>query len=120
MAATEFLATLHAESECPEQANDVAAHLMRTKGYPGMRPIGVFIDGSLLYYYYRLPEGVLELELSWMGDEARWTRRVSDFITNPADVLEMLGPEEDGEPEPARGATHETDPALPMFKAPSV
>lgn len=86
---TEFLTTLHPVDECPGKANSVVQRFMQTKGYGDAKPLGVFIDGQLLYYYYRLPEGVLEVELSPV--EGRWQRRVSDFITSESDLVEMLG-----------------------------
>lgn len=112
MGDTEFLRTLHPASQCPNQANKLASRFMRTKGYTDARPIGVFVDGSLLYYYYRMPEGVLELEVS--EDKGTWQRRVSDFITRPDEVEDMLGAEpviEAAQPTPAPGV---------MFQAPQV
>lgn len=89
MGRTEFLSTLHPADECPAKANRVAERFMRTKGYGDRTPIGVYVDGQMLYYYYRLPEGVLEIEL--MPVEGRWHRRVSDFITQDREIAEMLG-----------------------------
>jgi hypothetical protein len=85
---------------------------MRTKGYPDEKPLGVYIDDALFYYYYRLPEGVLEVEVGKADDE-HWTRRVSDFITSEEEVREMLG---DEHPESAGPS----DAPMPLFKSPSV
>jgi hypothetical protein len=124
MGRTEFLSTLSPVEKCPAKANRVAARFMRTKGYGDHTPIGVFVDGELLYYYYRLPEGVLEVELAPV--EGRWQRRVSDFITGQRDLDEMLGECQ----LPAETRTSHTEPveapkaAAPvppvMFQMPSV
>lgn len=115
MGRTEFLSTLHPADECPAKANRVAQRFMQTKGYGDSLPIGVYIDGELLYYYYRLPEGILEIEL--VPEEGRWHRRVSDFITQDREVVEMLGEDqpliEQEPPEPQRSTT---PPSPVVFK----
>ncbi|HET6914998.1 MAG TPA: hypothetical protein VFH56_02800 [Acidimicrobiales bacterium] len=78
--------------EFPAAATRTAQRFMRTKGYPDSDPLGVYSDGSLLFYYYRLPEGVLELELS--KTDGHWNRRVTDFITGDQEISEMLGEED--------------------------
>lgn len=103
MARTEFLETLHPVDECPPKANRVAQHFMKVKGYGDRTPLGVFIDGPVLYYYYHLPEGVLEVELA--RREGRWQRRVSDFITNAREVAEMLGDQPAPRPQDAPPVT---------------
>lgn len=62
---------------------------MATKGYPDLKALGVYVDGELLFYYFRLPEGVLEVELA--PSEGRWQRRVTDFIMSDTELQEMLG-----------------------------
>lgn len=89
---------------------------MRTKGYSDARPIGVFVDGSLLYYYYRMPEGVLELEVS--EQQGTWQRRVSDFITRADEVEDMLGPDPVEEVSKPVAQSH-VAPGV-MFQAPQV
>jgi hypothetical protein len=99
MSTTEFLSTLRPVDECPKKASHVAERFMQSKGYADSKPIGVYVDGELLYYYYRLPEGILEVELT--PTEGRWHRRVSDFITCANDIAEMLGEEDHDETPPA-------------------
>lgn len=111
---TKFLSTLHPVDDCPHKANHVAQRFMQTKGYGDSKPLGVFIDGELLYYYYRLPEGVLEIELQPV--EGRWQRRVSDFITHESDLVEMLG-----ECHVPRQSERSVDSAPPaVFQGPSI
>lgn len=51
------------------------------KGYPDIRPMGMIsIEGDACwYFYYRLPEGVLELEVD-TKDGLRFDRKVSLFL----------------------------------------
>lgn len=52
---------------------------MSRKGYPHIRPHHVeTLDGQpCWYFYYQLPEGELELEVFWDGDE--WLVAVTAF-----------------------------------------
>lgn len=69
-----------------------AQDFMLKKGYPEIRPLGVINipDDSCWYFYYRLPEGVLELEVIGEPDGRRFTRKVSTFITDPERVRDLL------------------------------
>lgn len=52
---------------------------MQRKGYGDTRPYGVIAIAAqpVWYYYYRLPEGILELEVEWtLGD---WYWHVTAF-----------------------------------------
>lgn len=64
----------------PEE--QVAHHFMAHKGYEGIEPTDIEkIDGSPCWYFiYDLDEGVLELEVSWNGDE--WETLVTTFTTD--------------------------------------
>lgn len=105
---TDFLSTLRPVDGCPSKATRAAQRLMRIKGYPEAAALGVYLDGDLYFYYYRLPEGVLEVEVT-LTDEGRWSRRVTDFITNKSEVADMLGQQHvDDTP----------DSDLPMFRSP--
>jgi hypothetical protein len=68
-----------------------AQDFMWKKGYPEIRPLGVVQVESqpCWYYYYELPEGVLELEVSEEPD-CRYNRRVSAFVTDPERVRDLL------------------------------
>lgn len=70
-----------------------AQEFMSKKGYPHIRPLGVIPvpadENPCWYFYYRLPEGVLELEVEALG-EARFHRRVSAFLTDPERVRDLL------------------------------
>ena len=73
--------TQSAPQPAPEEL--IAAYFMRRKGYPDISPREVArIDGLHCWYFiYTLPDGELELEVTW--DEAEgWQTRVSVF--NPS------------------------------------
>ena len=57
----------------------VAHQFMSHKGYSNVRPSDVQkLDGQPCWYFlYQLPEGVLELEVSWDG--TRWNTLVTTF-----------------------------------------
>ena len=57
----------------------VAADFMAHKGYPDAEPVDYDkLDGQPCWYLvYELPEGTLELEVSWDGGE--WDTRVTTF-----------------------------------------
>ena len=56
-----------------------AQDFMAYKGYPNIRPLGQISieDDECWYFYYQLPEGVLELEVFVEGGE--YQRKVSLF-----------------------------------------
>lgn len=68
-----------------------AQDFMLKKGYPEIRPLGVVRVESqpCWYYYYELPEGILELEVSQRTDRS-YARVVSAFITDPERVRHLL------------------------------
>lgn len=57
----------------------VAQQFMSHKGYPHVRPSDVEkLEGqSCWYFLYDLPEGTLELEVSW--EDGEWTTLVTTF-----------------------------------------
>lgn len=57
----------------------VAKQFMSHKGYSGIQPSDVEkLDGQPCWYFlYHLPEGILELEVSWDGRE--WNTQVTTF-----------------------------------------
>ncbi len=61
-----------------EPQDVVASRFMSHKGYD-IRPYDVEkLDGQpCWYYYYELPEGILELEVSWDGRD--WETLVTSF-----------------------------------------
>jgi hypothetical protein len=62
---------------------------MDHKGYPGIRPVGyIAVDPDCGYFYYRLPEGLLELEVCETA--SGWARRVTAFVTDLEEVRELL------------------------------
>lgn len=66
-----------------------AAQYMEHKGYDGIRPLGFIpVDEECSYFYYKLPEGILELEVCASPDG--FGRRVTAFVTDPKDVRELL------------------------------
>lgn len=72
-----------------------AQEYMTKKGYEEIRPLGMVSveDGDCWYFYYKLPEGVLELEVVWESDTQRFSRQVATFITDPERVQELLSPD---------------------------
>lgn len=68
----------------------IAQDFMLKKGYPEIRPFGVIQveDAPCWYFYYRLPEGVLELEIE--SENTHFNKRVSAFITDPDRVRDLL------------------------------
>ena len=91
------MSSLTASSDVSSAANRVAARFMLAKGYID-EPIGVYVDGSYLSFYYRLPEGLLELQVQPLPGDNRWKRHVTDFITDRAELAEMLGDESPSTP----------------------
>lgn len=70
----------------------VAQEFMRLKGYPDITPLGVTeVDGRDWYFYYQLPEGILEVEVTTNADSDDYRRGVSAFVTDRARVRELLG-----------------------------
>lgn len=57
----------------------VATDFMAHKGYPNIAPVDYDkLDNQPCWYFvYELPEGTLELEVSWNGEE--WDTRVTTF-----------------------------------------
>jgi hypothetical protein len=69
-----------------------AQEYMAKKGYEEIRPLGVIQveNDDCWYFYYRLPEGVLELEVVLDRDTQRFSRQVATFVTDPDRVRELL------------------------------
>lgn len=65
--------------ERPEEL--VARQFMSHKGYGEVLPYDVEkLDGQPCWYFlYRLPEGILELEVSWDSNTGQWDTYVSTF-----------------------------------------
>jgi len=59
----------------------VAGQFMEHKGYGDIEPYGVDkLDGQpCWYFYYRLPEGRLELEVAYDRIEREWSVLVTTF-----------------------------------------
>lgn len=74
----------------------VAQEYMAYKGYPTIRPLGMkaIEDDNCWYYYYRMPEGLLELEvfldLNMDPDTRQYQRRVTAFLTDPVRLRDLL------------------------------
>jgi hypothetical protein len=65
---------------------DLAAALfMEHKGFPGLEPYDIdkIEDEPCWYYLYEMPEGILELEVFWNGED--WETMVTTF-TSKEDV----------------------------------
>lgn len=69
-----------------------AQEFMAVKGYPNIRPVGVQAveEQECWYYYYELPEGLLELEVYWDPDSEQFKRRVTAFVMDREDVRQLL------------------------------
>jgi len=68
-----------------EAPQDTAARLfMDHKGYPDARPFEVdkLEDQLCWYFYYELPEGVLELEVWWNERVQDWVCTVTSFVAS--------------------------------------
>lgn len=66
----------------PDAPHEIAAsEYMTHKGYAGIEPLDIqkLEDISCWYFLYRLPEGVLELEVSWNADHQEWDTLVTAF-----------------------------------------
>lgn len=69
--------------EAPE--TQIAQDFMTRKGYSGLVPFEVEeVDAevALYYFYYRLPEGELELEVSWNPKTGMWDTMVTAFLVS--------------------------------------
>lgn len=64
-------------SESPER--EVARLFMEQRGYDVDPMTSERVDDDFCwYFYYELPEGLLELEVSWSQDDG-WQSTVTDF-----------------------------------------
>lgn len=70
----------------------VAQKYMSAKGYPEIRPLGLLSveDDECWYFYYHLPEGILELEISHDPLNTRYNRKVTAFVTDRDAVRDLL------------------------------
>lgn len=70
----------------------VAQEFMAAKGYPEIRPLGLqSVEGDeCWYFYYHLPEGLLELEVYLDSDGRRYHRKVAAFVTDRDAVRDLL------------------------------
>ena len=60
----------------------VAQEFMTRKGYRDLFPVDMeFLEGDdhCRYFYYELPEGDLELEVSWNPKSGTWDTMVTAF-----------------------------------------
>lgn len=62
----------------------MARDFMTRKGYPDLEPFDVSkLDGQACwYFYYRLPQGVLELEVFYDSSDKEWQTTVTAFPTS--------------------------------------
>jgi len=69
-----------------------AQEYMSKKGYEEIRPLGVASveDDECFYYYYEVPEGILELEVAYDLPTQRYSRQVTAFVTDPTEVKKLL------------------------------
>ena len=65
----------------PQPHAEMAQYFMNHKGYPDLEPFEVTkLDGrDCWYFYYRLPEGVLELEVLYDHSKSDWSTVVTAF-----------------------------------------
>jgi len=75
-------AVVEVEMLTPQEA--AAQRYMQRKGYPGVRPYDQdkIEDMACWYFYYRLPDGDLELEVFFDYRKNDWTFTVSSFAPN--------------------------------------
>ena len=61
-----------------------AQDYMKHKGYRDIRPLGYIpIEGDeCSYFYYEVPEGLIELEVAWDEAARKYLRKVASFITD--------------------------------------
>jgi hypothetical protein len=59
----------------------VAKDFMSRKGYPELVPTETerVADSYCWYFYYDLPEGELDLEVTWNPETREWFAQVMDF-----------------------------------------
>ena len=64
----------------------VARQYMERKGYRDIEPRDIeALDGQPCWYFlYALPEGLLELEVSWDAERGEWDTLVTTFQLTPA------------------------------------
>lgn len=69
-------------SDLPPQ-DRIAHFFMAGKGYPNIEPRDTIrVDDTYVwYFYYELPEGILEVEVSWEED-TEWEAHVASFVLN--------------------------------------
>jgi hypothetical protein len=70
----------------------VASRYLAIKGFTDVRPLGVIpLGDNSWYYYYDLPDGILELEVTENPGTHEFTRTVTALITDPEQIREYLG-----------------------------
>lgn len=91
---TEFINSLTPINRDDIQTQVVEDFLTFVKGIenPHATSLGYTEDGSVRMYYYRMGDGVLEIQV-WLDDNDEYDRTVTDFITDPVVVQEMIGDE---------------------------
>lgn len=97
---TDFLNSLSAIDRAHPATQACEKYLTHVKGLrdPQDRCLGFVQDDdpAIRLYYYRIEDGILEIETRMRGSNV--SRQVTDFITDPADVQEMLGSDYDDRP----------------------
>lgn len=80
------------------EADPSAAHVrsaqgyMRAKGFGGVLPLGLLDGGENCWYvYYDIPDGLLEIEVSYTPSDGAYTRRVSGVTMDAETLTALLG-----------------------------
>lgn len=69
----------------------VAHRFLTVKGFGNVKPLGFIPGDGCWYFYYDLPDGLLELEVCHDRDRDTWSKAVVGLLTDEQQIAEMLG-----------------------------
>lgn len=87
---TPFLRSLKPVNKDTRPAQ-TAQRYMEIKGFRGIKPLGYAGGGGTWYFYYRIPEGIIELEITRNAETDTFSKLVTAMITDPAEIKERIG-----------------------------
>jgi hypothetical protein len=69
----------------------VAQRFVTVKGFGDVKALGHIPGDDCWYYYYDLPDGILELEVCHDPRTDTWSKSVVGLLDDPAQIRKMLG-----------------------------
>ena len=88
---TAFLRTLKPVDNTGTRPVLTAQRYMTVKGFADVMPLGYAGGQGCWYFYYRIPTGLVELEIVLDQATDTFGNRVTGFITDPDELRARLG-----------------------------